>query len=87
METPMPRNTSVTLGDHFMDFIDRQVAVGRYGSASEVVRAGLRLLEEQEAKLEALRAALIAGEESGEAQPFDSAEFLKEMRAKHAKGR
>jgi antitoxin ParD1/3/4 len=79
----MPRNTSVTLGDHFMEFIGQQVAVGRYGSASEVVRAGLRLLEEQEAKLGALRAALIEGEESGEPQPFDSDAFLKEMRAKH----
>ena len=82
-ETLMPRNTSVTLGDHFMGFIDRQVAAGRYGSASEVVRAGLRLLEEREAKLEALRAALIEGEESGEPQPFDSDAFLNEMREKY----
>jgi antitoxin ParD1/3/4 len=83
----MPRNTSVTLGDHFMDFIDRQVAAGRYGSASEVVRAGLRLLEEQEAKLEALRAALIEGEESGAPQRFDFDEFLAEKRRQHADGR
>jgi len=59
------RNTSITLGDHFGDFIDERVAAGRYASASEVVRAGLRILEAEEQKLEALRAALIEGEESG----------------------
>ena len=80
----MPRNTSVILGEHFTQFIDHQVSAGRYGSASEVMRAGLRLLEEQDAKLEALRAALIEGEESGEPQPFDSDAFLKEMREKYA---
>jgi len=80
----MPRNTSVTLGEHFTRFIDHQVSEGRYGSASEVMRAGLRLLEEQDAKLEALRAALIEGEESGEPQPFDFEGFLTEMREKYA---
>src|SRR3546814_7990878 len=62
----MARNTSVSLGDHFDQFIAGQVDSGRYGSASEVVRAGLRLLETTESKLEVLRNALIAGERSEE---------------------
>ena len=61
----MPRNTSVSLGDHFTGFIGERVASGRYSSASDVVRAGLRLLEEHEAKVEALRNALVEGERSG----------------------
>ena len=80
----MARNTSVSLGDHFTRFIDAQVQTGRYGSASDVMRAGLRLLEEHEAKLKALEAALIAGEQSGPARPFDSEAFLARMHAKHA---
>ena len=81
----MARNTSVSLGEHFADFIDAQVQTGRYGSASDVVRAGLRLLEEHETKVKALQDALIAGEESGPPVPFDSKAFLKRMRAKHAR--
>lgn len=81
----MSRNTSISLGDHFASFIDAQVETGRYGSASDVVRAGLRLLEEHEAKVKALRDALIAGEESGPPEPFDNAAFLKRMRAKHGR--
>lgn len=79
----MARNTSITLGDHFVDFIDQQVRHGRFGSASEVVRAGLRLLEEHEAKVKALREALIAGEQSGPPAEFDSRAFLQGMRDKH----
>ena len=72
----MPRNTSVSLGDHLVSFIDIQVEEGRYGSASEVVRAGLRLLEEHEAKVKALQDALIAGEQSGKPAPFDFDAFI-----------
>jgi len=82
-DNSMPRNTSVSLGDHFASFIDMQVEGGRYGTASDVIRAGLRLLEEHETKVKALQDALIAGEESGEPQPFYSDAFLKRMHEKH----
>ncbi len=77
------QNTSISLGSHFTDFIATQVQEGRYSSASDVVRAGLRLLEEHEAKVQALRQALIEGEKSGPAMPFDNDKFLKDMQAKY----
>ena len=61
----MAKNTSVALGDHFDHFINQQLKTGRYGSASEIVRAGLRVLEDQETKLLNLRNMLIQGEQSG----------------------
>lgn len=78
----MAKNTSVSLGEHFADFIDAQVASGRFGSASEVVRAGLRLLEEHDVKLATLRDALIEGESSGPPKPFDRAAFVNRMKGK-----
>lgn len=72
----MARNTSVSLNDHFADFIDASVASGRYGSASDVVRAGLRLLEAEETRLAQLRAALAEGEASGPAEALDLDAFL-----------
>ena len=81
----MARNTSMSLGDHFTGFIDSQVQAGRYGSASDVVRAGLRMLEEHEAKVKALQDALIAGEQSGEPRPFDNEAFLKRMHEKRSR--
>lgn len=80
----MARNISVTLGDHFQGFITEQVQAGRYGSASEVVRAGLRLLEEHEAAVKALQAALAAGGDSREPKAFDPDAFLARMRSAHA---
>ena len=78
---PMTKNTSFSLGEHFNSFVTDQVKGGRYGTASDVVRAGLRLLEEQEAKLAALRAALIEGEANGPAIAFDFETFIARKRA------
>ncbi|WP_416877634.1 type II toxin-antitoxin system ParD family antitoxin [Litorimonas sp.] len=72
----MAHNTSISLGDHFSSFIGTQIGAGRYNSASDVIRAGLRLLEEHEAKVQALQEALIAGEKSGKAAPFDFDKFI-----------
>jgi antitoxin ParD1/3/4 len=69
------RNTSISLGTHFVSFIDAQIQGGRYGPASDVVRAGLRSLEEHEAKVKALQGALQAGLESGEPRPLDFEAF------------
>ena len=77
----MPRNTSVSLGDHFVGFIDERIASGRYSSASDVVRAGLRLLEEHEARLESLREALAEGERSGAASAFDFETFIADRKS------
>lgn len=72
----MSKNTSVTLGAEYDAFIRRQIAKGRFGSASEAVRAGLRLLEDQENSLELLRAAIDEGDSSGPAIPFDVEAYL-----------
>jgi antitoxin ParD1/3/4 len=77
----MTKHTSITLGPHFLAFVESQVASGRYASASEVVRAGLRILEEREARLRAVNDALEAGETSGPAEPFDFDAFLRTKRA------
>ena len=74
----MAKNTSITLGEHFDGFITGQVKSGRFGSASEVVRAGLRLLENTETKLETLRLMLNEGEQSGIAD-YDYDEFITEL--------
>jgi antitoxin ParD1/3/4 len=81
----MGKSTSFSLGEHFSKFVETQVGEGRYSSASDVVRAGLRLLEEQEATLAALRAALIEGEQSGPSTPFDFEAFIARKRPAQSK--
>jgi antitoxin ParD1/3/4 len=76
----MADNISVSLGAHFTDFIDAQVAAGRFSSASDVMRAALRLLEDEQTRLETLRAALIEGETSGTSTSFDMDAFLRGKR-------
>jgi antitoxin ParD1/3/4 len=76
----MPRNTSVTIGEHFSSFIDSKIEEGRFESTSEAVRAGLRLLEEDEAKLTAIRAKLAIGEAQLDRGEFvHGDEFIKEL--------
>ncbi len=72
----MAKNTSVSLGDHFQRFIKQLVKQGRFGSTSEAIRAGLRLLEEREAKLEVIRIAVQEGIDSGPAEDFDFDDFI-----------
>lgn len=72
------KNTSVTIGAHFERFIAQQINNGRYGSTSETVRAGLRLLEERELKIASLQKALIEGEDSGRAH-YSLANLINEI--------
>ena len=76
----MAKTTSFNLGDHFEQFISTQIKSGRYGNASEVVRASLRSMEQEEQKLQALRQALIDGENSGESTPLDMQEIIREAK-------
>jgi antitoxin ParD1/3/4 len=79
----MSKNTSIVLGKEHDAFIQAQVKSGRFGSASEAMRAGIRLLEEQELKVAALRAAIITGEKSGPATAFNMDDYIaKKRRAK-----
>ena len=75
----MSKNTSVTLDEHFDQFVSAQIRAGRFGSASEVIRAGLRMLEERETKLAALRAALVEGERSGIAEGYSLQRVLEKI--------
>ena len=78
----MSKNTSVELGDEIAGFVASQVKIGRYGSASEdIARAGLRPLQNEETKLEALRAALITGDQSGKPAGFDIDQFIASRKA------
>lgn len=75
----MGKNTSISLGSHFEEFINKEIKSGRYGSVSEVIRTALRLLESEERKLTELRNALILGEKSGFVEDFDPKEHLKTL--------
>jgi antitoxin ParD1/3/4 len=78
----MAKNTSISLGDHFEGFVNRQIESGRYGSVSEVIRASLRLFEERETSISVLRNALVEGEQSGDAGPLNMQEIKRKARAK-----
>ncbi len=76
----MARNTSVSLGDHFENFVDGRVKAGRYASASDAVRAGLRLLEQEEIKLDVLRQTLASGESQlDQGQGIDGESFMNDL--------
>ena len=78
----MGRNTSVSLGNYFEIFVDKSVTQGRFKNASEVIRAGLRLLEEEENKIVVLRNAINEGIESGIAENFDPKRHIESLKAK-----
>ena len=76
----MSKNTSVSLGDHFESFVDERVKAGRYASVSDAVRAGLRLLEREEAKLDRLRQTLANGENQlDQGRGIDGETFMNDL--------
>ena len=79
------KNTSISLGNYFDQFVSSQVSAGRYKNVSEVIRAGLRLLEEEESKIIALRAAIQKGLDSPRVENFDFKENLKKLKAEKRK--
>lgn len=76
----MPGNTSVSLGNYFEDFVDNRIHEGRYKNASEVIRAGLRLLEEEENRIKALKNAIQEGIDSGIAKNFNPKKHLESLK-------
>ena len=78
----MSKNTSISLGSYFDEFVKAQIQAGRYKNVSEVIRAGLRMLENEEEKVKILRAAIQKGIDSGIAEDFDPDEHLKSLKAK-----
>ena len=77
----MGRNTSVSLGNYFENFVDNRVSEGRFKNASEVIRAGLRLLESEENKVIILKNAIREGIESGIAENFNPKKHLESLKA------
>lgn len=82
----MQKNTSVSLGNYFDRFVEMKITQGRYKNASEVIRAGLRLLEENESRVAALKGAIAAGVESGVAVDFDPRQHLEMLKIQRANG-
>lgn len=80
----MAKNTSILLGDHFDNFITQQVETGRFSSASEVIRAALRMFEQEETKKDELIGELKKGERSGFVKDFDRKAFMTNLNKKHA---
>ena len=78
----MGKNTSISLGNHFESFVEHSVTKGRFNNASEVIRAGLRLLEEEENRLQILKNAIKEGIESGRAENFDPTKHLESIKAR-----
>jgi len=81
----MGRNTSVSLGDYFENFVDGRVSTGRYKNASEVIRAGLRLLEEEESRIKSLKQEIQEGIDSGIDKNFNPKNHLKYLKAMKSK--
>lgn len=81
----MNKNTSVSLGNYFDQFVSEQVSAGRYKNISEVIRAGLRLLEDEESKAAALRNAILEGLSSPRVESFDLDEHLAGLKAQKRK--
>ncbi|MBS1579288.1 MAG: type II toxin-antitoxin system ParD family antitoxin [Bacteroidetes bacterium] len=79
------KNTSISLGNYFDNFVSSQVSAGRYKNVSEVIRAGLRLLEDEESKLIALRNAIQEGLDSPRVENFDFKENLKKLKEEKVK--
>jgi len=79
----MAKNTSIILGEHFEKFVQTEIKSGRYTSASEVIRSGLRLLELEKQKIKAINKALTVGEKSGEPAVFENEKFKSRMRKKY----
>jgi len=79
----MAKNTSILLGDYFDNFINQQVKSGKYSSASEVVRAALRMFEHEESKKKQLIKELKKGEKSGFVDDFNRTAFLTKLHKKH----
>jgi|TARA_B110000091_G_scaffold110469_1_gene119728 antitoxin ParD1/3/4 len=81
----MNKNTSISLGNYFDQFVQSRISEGRFKNVSEVIRAGLRLLEDEESKALALKNAIQEGMNSPRVENFDFDENLKKLKAEKRK--